>query len=520
MIIPFAPKMNAPRVVIVGRPNVGKSTLFNRLFGRRRALVHDVSGVTRDRLEEQVEWWVLGERYILNIIDTGGLGGDRFAEEIKFQVDTALARADVVVALFDGQAGYTPADQEVIQKMVRSGLKKGEIKLIAAVNKVDDSVHEDFVNEFYATGIADIIGISAEHNRGVETLQEKIIEALTAAGKISPESSEMAEDRVPRVAIIGRPNVGKSTFVNAVMGEIRMITSPVAGTTVDSIDSLCAINGKAVVLIDTAGIRRKSKTEQGVEVLSVVQSRKAIERANVAILMLNSEEGTSDQDEKIAGLIEETGCSVILVMNKWDTTRGKKDFSKDKAVEQIRHDFGFLRYAPVMFVSAKEGTGFKDLGDLIYDILEQRKLKISTREFTEWVRAEAEIHNPYNVKFYMCHQVSRHPPTFVCHVSNPDKVHFSLHRHLMNAIREKWGFMGTPIRMLFQEGKSRKGPKQNKFPTTSTGRKNPNYVGKEGFTEQGSSSAMEYIVDPDLESGMSDDYELISEENGSHDGEE
>lgn len=506
MILKPAPKLNVPRIVIVGRPNVGKSTLFNRLYGSRRALVHDIAGVTRDRLEEQVEWWVLGKRYVLNIIDTGGLGGDKFAEEIAFQVKTALERADVVIALFDGQAGYTPADQEVVQKMVRSGLKKGSIPMIGAVNKVDDSVHEDYVNEFYESGLDQIIGISAEHNRGVETLQEKVIEFLTAAGKISPETEEGTEDRVPRVAIIGRPNVGKSTFVNAVSGEERMITSPIAGTTVDSIDSLVAINGKPFVIIDTAGIRRKSKTEQGVEVLSVVQSRKAIERANVALLMLDGEEGTSDQDEKVAGIIEETGCSVIIVMNKWDTQRGKKDFSKDKAAEQIRYNFGFLKYAPIMFVSAKEGTGFKDLGDLIYDILEQRKLKISTHEFTEWVRAEAEIHNPYNVKFYMCHQVSRHPPTFVCHVSRPDKVHFSLHRHLMNAIREKWGFMGTPIRILFQEGKSRKGPKVNKkFEKTSTGRKTPGYSKDDGL------NALEYQIDPDLEKDLEKDFDLITD---------
>ncbi len=506
MIIQPAPKLNAPRIVIVGRPNVGKSTLFNRLYGSRRALVHDLPGVTRDRLEEQVEWWVLGQRYILNIIDTGGLGGDRFADEIAFQVKTALERADVVIALFDGQAGFTGADREVVHKMVRSGLKDGTIPLIGAVNKVDDSVHEDYINEFYESGLPEIIGISAEHNRGVETLQEKVIELLTAAGKISPETSTSQEDLVPRVAIIGRPNVGKSTFVNAVTGEERMITSPVAGTTVDSIDSIAAINGKPLVLIDTAGIRRKSKTEQGVEVLSVVQSRKAIERANVTLLMLDGEEGTHDQDEKIAGIIEETGCSVILVMNKWDTARGKKDFTKDKAVEQIRHDFGFLRYAPIMFVSAKEGTGFKDLGDLIYDILEQRRLKISTHVFTEWVRAESEIHNPWNVKFYMCHQVSRHPPTFVCHVSRPDKVHFSLHRHLVNAIREKWGFMGTPIRILFQEGKSRKGPKvTKKFEKTSGGRKTP------GFQKDDDTMALEYRVDPDLEKDFEQDIQLVDQ---------
>lgn len=520
MIIKPAPKQNAPRIVIVGRPNVGKSTLFNRLYGSKRALVLDEPGVTRDRLEEQVEWWVKAQRYIVNIIDTGGLGGDRLAEEIHFQVKTALERADIVVALFDGQTGYTPADQEVVQKMVRSGLKNRSIPIIAAVNKVDDSVHDDMVNEFYESGLETIIGISAEHNRGVETLQDKIIELLAEAGKIHPEVEEAGKDVVPRVAIIGRPNVGKSTFVNAVTGEERMIVSPVAGTTVDSIDSLCAINGKPLVLIDTAGIRRKSKTEQGVEVLSIIQTRKAIERANVAILMLDGESATTDQDEKIAGLIEETGVSVIIVVNKWDTQRGKKDITRESAAEQVRYNFGFLKYAPIMFVSAKNQTGFKDLGDLIYDILEQRRLRISTHEFTSWVRAESEVHNPGDVKFYMCHQVSRHPPTFVCHVSNPDKVHFSLKRHLVNAIREKWGFMGTPIRILFQEGKSRKGPKIGKsFERTSGGRKSP--VRKDdGMTAM--ETEMEVVTDgldietyqedPELAPELEKDLELLRDE--------
>lgn len=503
MITRLVPKLNAPRVVIVGRPNVGKSTLFNRLFGAKRALVLDEPGVTRDRLEEQVEWWVKGKRYILNVIDTGGLGGDRLGEEIAFQVKTALERADVVVSMYDGQTGYTPADMEVTQRMVRSGLKNKQIALIAAVNKVDDSVHADMVNEFYATGIADVVGLSAEHGRGIETLQELIIERLTEAGKISPEDRAESEiDRVPRIAIVGRPNVGKSTFVNAVMKEERMITSPVAGTTVDAIDSLVRMGDKEMVLIDTAGIRRKSKTEQGVEVLSIIQARKAVERANVAILMLDAEGGTTDQDEKIAGMIEETGCSVILVMNKWDTMRGKKGFTKDDAAEQIRHKFGFLRYAPLMFISAKERSGFQDLAELVYDILEQRRVRITTNEFTNWVRAESEVHNPYNVKFYLCHQVSRHPPTFVCHVSQPEKVHFSLHRHLVNAIREKWGFMGTPVRVLFVEGKSRVGPRR-KLDRSSTGRVMRAPKRDDGMTAQELTyepeSASDYAVDADFE---------------------
>jgi GTP-binding protein len=528
----FKHRPNAPRVVIVGRPNVGKSTLFNRLYGSRRALVHDQPGVTRDRLEQQVEWWVAGKRYILGIIDTGGLGGEKFADEIAYQVKMALERADVVVALFDAQAGYTPADEEIVQRMIRSGLKNGNVPILGAVNKVDDQVHEDLVHEFYAAGMDVVLGVSAEHSRGIEDLQKEIVDRLVAAGKLSPESEDREEDRIPRVAIVGRPNVGKSTFVNAVAGEERMITSPVAGTTVDQVDSMVAVGGKSMVLIDTAGIRRKSKTEQGVEVLSVVQARKALERANVALLMLDGESGASEQDEKIAGIIEEIGCSVILVINKWDTQRGKKDVTRESAAEEVRHRFGFLKYAPIMFVSAKERTGFKDLGELIYDILEQRRVKISTHEFTEWVRAESEIHNPYTVKFYLCHPVSRHPPTFVCHVSQPHKVHFSLQRHLVNAIREKWGFMGTPVRVVFVEAMRRKGPRR-RLERDENGKivygKRAQAKLPEGMRRDDGTGAMEITFDDDLEADvereldqLSDEKDLgrsIGEEDGSEDRE-
>jgi GTP-binding protein len=233
-----------------------------------------------------------------------------------------------------------------------------------------------------------------------------------------------------------------------------MITSPIAGTTVDAVDSLTYLNEKPFVLIDTAGIRRKSKTEQGIEVLSFVQARKALERADVAILMLDGETGIVDQDEKIGGLIEEIGCAVILMVNKWDTQRRNKEFTRDEAAERIRKSMGFLKYAPIVFVSAKERRGFQDLGDLISEILHQKQLKIPTHQFTEWVRKEALIHNPMAAKFYLCHQSGRNPPTFVCHVNDPERVHFSLKRHFLNALRERWGFMGSPVRLLFVAGKN------------------------------------------------------------------
>jgi len=274
--------------------------------------------------------------------------------------------------------------------------------------------------------------------------------------ELEEESEEEASRplKTPRIAIVGRPNVGKSTLTNAILGEKRMITSPIAGTTVDSVDSQASLDDIPMVLIDTAGIRRKSKTEQGVEVLSVVQARKALERCDVAILVLDGEMGLTDQDEKIGGLIEEVGCGVILAVNKWDTQRKNREFTMEMAADQVRGKMPFLRYAPVVFLSAKERKGLRGLGELIVDILQQRRLKLETHEFTEWVRNQSGVHNPMNAKFYLCHQSGRHPPTFVCHVSDPKKVHFSLKRHLINQIRKKWGYMGNPIRLLFVEAKA------------------------------------------------------------------
>lgn len=459
------------RLVIIGRPNVGKSTLFNRLFGRRRALVHDEPGVTRDRLEEQVDWIFNHKKYSIHLVDTGGLGGERFAEEIENQVNIALQTADVVLMLFDGEAGLTSLDRELIQKLQIRGVHK-KAKIIGVVNKVDANVHEDRGVDFYEAGLDPLLTISAEHNRGIDELKIAIIEAVGAEGEIEgdidPSSDEAYSDsdfetvdeeaestvrKVPHIAVVGKPNVGKSTLINALMNEERMIVSPIAGTTVDSIDSTVILNEKEYLIMDTAGIRRKNKTEQGVEVLSVVQTRKALERAEVAILLMDGEEGIAEQDEKIGGLIEDVGCSVILMMNKWDTHK-HSGFSREDAAARIRGKMAYLKYAPILFVSAKKNEGLDDLGDLLKEILHQRRLKIPTHEFTQWIRNEATIHNPENAKFYMSHQAGRHPPTFVCHVSDPEKVHFSLRRHLVNALRQRWGFMGTPIRMVFVKGAS------------------------------------------------------------------
>jgi GTP-binding protein len=447
----------SPRILIMGRPNVGKSTLFNRLLGRRRALVHDLPGVTRDRMEEKATWYRKGREVTVRLIDTGGLGEGRFAAEIAAQVRAGLEDADLVLMIFDGQTGITPEDREVLQMLQRSGLR-ARLPVIGVVNKIDAEQHEAALAEFYESGLDPILTVSAEHNRGIDDLQQEVLSRVeTEADETDPAAEAggpETHDSIPRIAIVGRPNVGKSTLVNALLDEKRMITSPIAGTTVDAVDSRAIIDDREVILIDTAGIRRKSKTEEGVEVLSVIQARKALERANIALLVLDGETGITDQDEKIGGLIEEAGTSVVLLINKWDTQKKNPEFTREHAAEWVRKEIGFLKYAPIVFTSGLKRQGLKGLGELFEDILGQRSAKITTKELTEWVRREAGVHNPLNAKFYLSHQVSRHPPTFICHVSDPDKVHFSLRRHLSNGIREKWGYMGTPIRLLFQAGKS------------------------------------------------------------------
>lgn len=463
----------AVRLAIVGRPNVGKSTLFNRLLGRRRALVHDEPGVTRDRLEEQVHWNLGGKCADVLLIDTGGLGGDRFADEIVAQVEIALSQADLVLVLFDAQSGLTPADEEVLRQLHRRSGAEGKnsrakVQMIGVVNKVDAEVHEQMGADFFATGLDPILTISAEHGRGIDDLKEWILERYGERygerfGEVETEESDEGTEperheearKVPRIALVGRPNVGKSTLLNAVVGESRMITSPIAGTTVDAVDSSTELGGRPFVFVDTAGIRRKAKTRQGVEVLSVVQARKALERCDVAILLLDGEAGITDQDEKIGGLIEEAGCGVILAINKWDTQRANPKFTREMAAERVRKAMAYLKYAPILFVSAKEKEGIEPIGELVEEILRQRSVKIPTHEFTEWVREESKIHNPRNAKFYLCHQTGRNPPSFACHVNDPEKVHFSLKRHLLNALRERWGYMGNPIRLHFIMGKGK-----------------------------------------------------------------
>ena len=476
-------------IVIVGRPNVGKSSLFNRLLGKKRSLVLDTPGVTRDRIVEPVEWWVRAKQYHINLIDTGGLGHEFFKKEIQTQVNTALEEATIVYFVMDIRAGLTRDDKDVFHELRRSGLKD-KTPVIAVLNKADHDRLDDEVSQFYELGLEHLIPISAEHGLGIEDLKDLTIDLLEKSPEFedlteiieeeeseeeidedlelvdldesevlegSEEAEEAQERRAPRIAsiaIVGQPNVGKSTMLNAICGEERAIVSPIAGTTVDSIDTKINWNGKDFIFVDTAGIRRKNKTEQGIEVLSVVQTRKALERASLAILMIDAEKGVYDQDEKIAGMIEEAGCSVILVLNKWDTQVNNDDFSQKLAEEQLRKQIRFLGWAPLVFTTAKDGVGLDRLYRLIQGVLQQRTLKLTTKDVTEFIRSEVEIQNPDNAKFYMVQQTSRNPPTFIAHVSDPRKIHFSTVRHLIKTIRERWGYQGTPIRFNLVKAKN------------------------------------------------------------------
>ncbi len=471
-------------VVIVGRPNVGKSSLFNRLLGRKRSLVLDTPGVTRDRILETAQWWVRAKPYQVNLIDTGGLGHELFRHEIARQVKTALEIADIVLFVMDIRAGLTNDDKDVLRELRRSGLKD-KTPVIGVLNKADhEHLEDEMMGEFYSLGLDNMIAVAAEHGLGIDDLKDMVVdqigadethessfltdedfteesedqeaeqelssEEFTADDEADDDLDESEESYIPptpSIAIVGQPNVGKSTLLNAISGEDRSIVSPIAGTTVDTIDSKIEWNGKEFLFIDTAGIRRKNKTEQGVEVLSVVQTRKALERASLAILMIDAEKGVYDQDEKIAGMIEEAGCSVIMVLNKWDTQVDNKEFSQKTAEEQLRKQIRFLGYAPLVFTTAKDGIGLDRLYRLIQAVLEQRALKLTTREVTEFIRNELDMQNPDNAKFYVVHQTGRNPPTFVAHVSDPNKIHYSTTRRLVNSMRERWGYMGSPIRL-------------------------------------------------------------------------
>ncbi len=433
-----------PVVAIVGRPNVGKSTLFNRLTRTRLAIIEDTPGVTRDRLYQDAEW--NGIRFTL--IDTGGLdldSEDDILSKVRGQVQVAIEEADVILFLCDGRAGVTAEDMEIAQRLRRS---KKEVLL--AVNKIENFDRAEDVYEFYQLGLGDPYPISANQGLNTGDLLDRLAELLGAV----PE--EAYEPDVIRIAVVGRPNVGKSSLVNAILGQERTIVSDVPGTTRDAIDTPFERDGRRYSVIDTAGMRRKSKVaEASTERYSVIRSLRAVDRSDVVLVVLNAAEGLIEQDKKIAGYAHEQGKGVILAVNKWDLVE-KDDRTAAVMEKAIRSELLFLQYAPVIFVSALTKQRVSRILDLVVDAAEQNALRVSTGVLNEIVR-DAVRRNPpptdkgKRLKILYVTQSGVKPPTFVLFVNDPELVHFSYERYLENQIRACFGFEGTPIRFVIKK---------------------------------------------------------------------
>jgi len=433
--------MSQPIVALVGRPNVGKSALFNRLVGERLAIVQDVPGTTRDRLYAQADW--AGREF--TVVDTGGILAaptDDVTVQAQAQAQLAIDEADVVILVVDVLAGLTPDDWEVADVLRRSAKP-----VIVAVNKADNAERRLAANEFYALGIDPLFAISALHGTGTGDL----LDAVVAAFPPAPE--EEPSERIG-IAIVGRPNVGKSSLLNAILGQERTIVSPVPGTTRDAIDTELVWRGQEITLIDTAGIRRRGAIEPGVEKYSVLRALRAINRASVVLLVLDAAEGVTAQDAHVAGYILEENKSVVVVVNKWDLV--EKEPGVEAAFrDNVRATLKFLSYVPVVFASALRRRGIKEIMDTALRVREARFQRLSTGELNELVREATATHNPPSkwgkrLRIYYATQPGVDPPTFVFFVNDKRLVHFSYERYLENHIRERYPFEGTPIVLQFR----------------------------------------------------------------------
>lgn len=437
--------MARPVVAIVGRPNVGKSTIFNRLIGDRLAIVEDKPGITRDRIYGVSDW--NGKSF--SIIDTGGIevdGEDAILKSIRVQAELAIEEADVIVFMCEAKSGLTNADEEVAQILFRSGKP-----VVLAINKVDNMKRTEDIYEFYGLGIGDPIGISGSHGTGIGDLLDAVVERL-------PEKTEEEyDDDVIRVALIGRPNVGKSSLVNAILGEERVIVSDVAGTTRDAIDTPFERDGQRYVLIDTAGMRKRGKVYETTEKYSVMRAMRAIERADVVLVVINGEEGIIDQDKHIAGYAHDAGKASIFVVNKWDAIE-KDDKTMQNFENTIRDHFLFMAYAPVVFLSALTKQRLQKLLPVVQHVAQQHALRITTHLVNDVVSDAVAINPPptdkgRRLRINYVTQVAVKPPTIVVFVNDPSLMHFSYERYLENKLRAAFNFEGTPIR-LFTRRKS------------------------------------------------------------------
>ena len=433
--------MLRPILALVGRPNVGKSTLFNRLVGRRRSIVHDVPGVTRDRLYGTVVF----ERWQATIVDTGGFEprpSSDLVAGVRSQVLTAVDEADLVIFVVDGRAGLTPLDEEVA-----AILRKSKAPVLVAVNKVDTAGQESAIAEYYRLGFSPVVSLSAEHGRGVAEL-------LEAARELVPTEVPETTGEGTRVAIIGRPNVGKSSLVNAVLGHERVLVHEQPGTTRDAVDTPVRFRDKDYLLIDTAGIRRKGKVSEALEKLAVVMALKSLERCQVAVLVIDASESVTAQDAHIAGYAAEAGRAMVVVVNKWDLVpRGL--VQKADVVSQIYDRLPFLEYAPVCFTSAVNHQGLSELFDQVDRAAAEAQKRVAPGEVLSTLRQAIE-RRPLSsrgvpLRLQAAQQVAVSPPTFALRVNLQAEIHFSYQRYLVNSLRHAYGFAGSPIRLLFRK---------------------------------------------------------------------
>jgi GTP-binding protein len=432
-----------PSVVIVGRPNVGKSTLFNAITGQRKSIVGDEPGITRDRIYAEAVY----QSRPFELIDTGGIipnDAEMIPSEILRQAKAALDEADQIVFLIDGRTEITSADRDLADLLRRLG------KPVAlAVNKIDAPKRESLVPEFYELGFAHVFPVSAEHQLGLGELLDHLTAAFPEAMP-EPVATESELERPIRVAIIGRPNVGKSTLLNALAGEERAIVTPIAGTTRDAVDEAIEHDGRRFVIVDTAGIRRKGKTHLMAEKLSIVMARRAIRMAYVVVVVVEAVEGVTAQDAHVAGYAHEAGRPVILVVNKIDAVPG---FNRKEFTESVRDGMKFLEYAPILFTSAKSGRGVKKLFELIRKGYDAASNRVTTGELNRFVEM---LHSETDVKIKYLTQASIRPPTFVLFTSTGKPLHFSTERFLINQLRKRFGFEGTPLVLKVKQKQSRK----------------------------------------------------------------
>ncbi len=433
-----------PIVAIVGRPNVGKSTLFNQIGKRRVSIVDDMPGVTRDRIYMDANWL----EHDFTLIDTGGIeinSDDKILTEIKTQANIAMDEADVIIFVVDGRAGLTAADED-IAKILRGSKKP----VIVAVNKIDSVQLEADTYEFYNLGLGEPIGISASNALNLGDLLDEVVKNFPAT-----ETEIRDEDEI-RIAVIGRPNVGKSSLVNALLGEERVIVSDIPGTTRDAIDTHFFKDGTKFTLIDTAGMRRKSKVEIPVERYSVMRSLRAIDRADVVLMLIEAPVGITEQDKKIAGYAHDSGKGCVIVVNKWDIFPNKHDRSTNRFTDELRAEIGFLQYAPVLYASALTGQRVDRVTELVKFVAEQQSMRIKTSVLNELIRDAVSVNPPptkkgKQLKILFMTQADICPPRFVIFVNEPELMHFSYLRFIENKLRETYGFEGAPLKFVIRK---------------------------------------------------------------------